>query len=140
MDDFLDALQTTLQAGMMDGGAVLNLAPNSVTFVAGGFIGEPAKVESGLKKLADAIKEEKDFPGVQWNAENHADVSFHTISLPIPEDKPEPRQMFGETIDLAVGIGKQSVYFAAGRDCLDAAKSVIDASAPSRKSRYRRWK
>ncbi len=36
--------------------------------------------------------------------------------------------MFGETIDLTVGIGKQSVYFAAGRNCLEAAKSVIDAS------------
>ena len=36
--------------------------------------------------------------------------------------------MFGETIDVAVGIGKQSVYFAMGRNCLEAAKNVIDAS------------
>ncbi len=129
LDDFLDAVQSTLQAGMMDGGMVLNLAPNSVTFVAGGFIGEPAKVESGLKKIAEVVKEEEDFPGVQWNAENHGDVSFHTLSLPIPEQEEESRQMFGETIDVAVGIGKQSVYFAMGRNCLEAAKSVIDASA-----------
>ena len=128
MDDLLDAVQSTLQAGMMDGGAVLNLAPNSVTFVAGGFIGEPAKVESGLKKIVEVIRQEEKFPGVQWNAENHADVSFHTLSLPIPEHEEESRQMFGETIDLAVGIGKQSVYFAFGRNCLEAAKSVIDAS------------
>ncbi|MCH8839382.1 MAG: hypothetical protein IH831_01640 [Planctomycetes bacterium] len=128
LDDFLDAVQSTFQAGMMDGGMVLNLAPNSVTFVAGGFIGEPAKVESGLKKIAEVVKEEKDFPGIQWNAENHADVSFHTLSLPIPEHEEESRQMFGETIDLAVGIGKQSVYFAFGRNCLEAAISVIDAS------------
>jgi len=128
MDDLLDAVQSTLQAGMMDGGAVLNLAPNSVTFVAGGFIGEPAKVESGLKKIVEVIRQEEKFPGVQWNAENHADVSFHTLSLPIPEHEEESRQMCGETIDLAVGIGKQSVYFAFGRNCLEAAKSVIDAS------------
>ena len=127
-DDFLDAVQKTLQAGMMDGGAVLNLAPNSLTFVAGGFIGEPAKVESGLKKLAEAAKQEKDFPEVQWNAENHGDVSFHTVSLPIPNGKQEPRQLFGETVDLAVGIGKESVYFALGRNCLDVAKRVIDES------------
>ncbi len=128
MDDFLDAFQATLKAGMMDGGAVLNLAPDSLTFVAGGFIGDPAKVESGLKKIEEAIKQEKEFPGIQWNAESHGDVSFHTISVPVPEQEPEQRKLFGETVDLAVGIGKQSVYFAAGRDCLDLAKSVIDAS------------
>ena len=128
LDDFLDAVQATLQAGVMDGGAVLNLAPHATTFVAGGFIGEPAKVESGLKKLAEAAKEEEKFPGVRWNAENHGNISFHTVSLPIPEHEEEPRKMFGETMDLAVGIGKQSVYFALGRNCLDAAKSVIDAS------------
>lgn len=128
MDDLLDACQATLQAGMMDGGAVLNLAPNSVTFVAGCFIGEPAKVESGLKKIEEVIKQEEDFPGVQWNADSHRDVSFHTLTLPIPEHEEEPRQMFGETIELAVGIGKESVYFALGRDCLEKAKSVIDAS------------
>jgi len=128
MDDFLDAFQATLQAGMMDGGAVLNLAPNSLTFVAGGFIGEPAKVESGLKKLEGAVKEEENFPGIQWDAENHGDFSFHTMSVPIPPQEPEQRKLFGETVDLAVGIGKQSVYFAVGRDCLDAVKGVIDAS------------
>lgn len=129
LDDFLDALEATLKAGMMDGGAVLNLAPNSLTFVAGGFIGEPAKIESGLKKLEEVIKEKEDFPGVQWNSDNHGEVSFHTLSVPVPEHEEESRQLFGETMDIAIGIGEKSVYFALGRDCLDVVKKVIDASA-----------
>ena len=129
LDDFLAAFQATLKTGMMDGGAVLNLAPNSLTFVAGAFIGEPAKVETGLKKMAEIIKQkDANSPEVKWNAASHGDVSFHTLSLPIPENEEQPRQLFGETVDLAIGIGKQSVYFAAGRDCLNAVKGVIDAS------------
>jgi hypothetical protein len=128
MDDFLTALQSTLKTGMMDGGAVLNLGPNSLTFVAGAFIAEPAKVESGLKKLVEVAKEDKSFPGIQWNAENHQNVSFHTLSVPVPANEEEPRKLFGDTVEMAIGIGKQSVYFAVGRDCLEAVKGIIDAS------------
>ena len=128
-DDFMDAFLATIKAGMMDGGAVLNMSPESLTFVAGGFIGDPSKVESGLKKLAELAKEEPEFPGVEWNSNSHADINFHTINVPIPATEAEPRQLFGETLNVAVGIGKQSVYFALGRDALEAAKGIIDASA-----------
>jgi len=127
--DFVDALKATLAAGVMDGGAVLNMAPNSLTLVAGGFVGDPSKVESGLKKLAELAKEEPKFPGINWDSDSHGDIKFHTLSVPIPEDKDEPRQLFGESLEVVVGIGKKSVYFALGRDCLDALKVAIDASA-----------
>jgi len=129
VDDFMDAFKATIKAGVMDGGAVLNMAPESLTLVAGGFVGDPGKIESGLKKLAELAKEEPKFPGVNWNTDSHADISFHTVSVPIPEDEEEPRQLFGETLEVVVGIGKESVYFALGRNCMDALKGVIDASA-----------
>lgn|GEM_PF-473340 len=134
--DFMQAFKTTLEAGKMDGGAVLNVSPNSLSFVSGGFIGDPSKIESGLKKLTELAKEkESKFPGVNWNASNHSDVQFHTLNIPIPaggdEDEENARKLFGETIDLAVGIGKQSVYFSAGRGCVEAIKGIIDTSAAS---------
>ena len=127
-NDFMDAMLATIKAGLMDGGAVLNLTPQSLSLVAGGFIGDPAKIESGLQKLADLGKDDPDMPAINWNSESHAGVEFHTFSVPTPDDA-EPRQMFGDTIDMAVGIGKQSVYFSLGRDCVAAAKKVIDDSA-----------
>jgi hypothetical protein len=126
--DFLDALKGTVEAGMSDGGAVLNIAPDSLTLVAGGFVSEPDKVESGLKKLAEMAKQKPKFPGVQWNADNHAGIQFHTISGPVPEGEKELQQLVGETLDMVVGIGEQSVYFALGKNCLDALKQVIDTS------------
>lgn len=127
-NDFVDALLATVKAGVMDGGAVLNLTPQSLSLVAGGFIADPTKVESGLKKLAELGKNNPKMPTVKWNAATHEGVSFHTLSVPTPDEE-EPRQLFGETVDMAVGIGKQSVYFSLGRDCIAAAKKVIDDSA-----------
>ena len=129
IEDFLQAFKATLQAGMMDGGAVVNLAPNALTLVAGGFVGDPSKVESGVKKLAELAEEEPEFPGVKWNAESHGDVNFHTLNMPIPADEEEPRQLFGDEVSVAVGIGSKSAFFALGRDCVEAVKAVMDASA-----------
>ena len=126
--DFLDAFKETIEGGTMDGGAVLNVAPQSATFVAGGLVVDPAKVESGLKKIAELAEEDEDFPGIEWDGDSHGNVRFHTMSVPIPEHEEEPRQLFGDKLDIAVGIGEQSAYVALGRDCIDAVKQVIDRS------------
>jgi hypothetical protein len=129
-NDFIDALLATIEAGKMDAGAVVNVSPNALTVVAGGFIADPAKIESGLKKLSELSKEKPEIPPVKWNADSHAGVSFHTLSVPAPDDE-QARKLFGETIEITVGIGKDSVYFALGKDNLAAAKKVIDDSAAS---------
>lgn len=127
-NDFIDALVATVEAGTMDFGAVANFSPTGLTFVSGGFVADPAKVESGLKKLAEAGKGQPDMPTINWGAENHAGVTFHTLSVPTPANEEEAKKLFGEAIDIAVGIGEKSVYFALGKDNLAAVKKVIDES------------
>lgn len=128
--DFFDALKATVKAGKMDGGAVLNVSPTSFSFVAGGFIADTAKVESGLKKAEELVKKnEPDFPGIDWNSDSHADVQFHTFSIPIPAGEEEAQQMFGATVDVAIGLGKESAYVSIGRDCIEAIKGIINTSA-----------
>ena len=131
--DFIDALDATLKAGVIDGGATLKVSPEALTFVAGGFIADPSKVESGLKKIAEVAKEEEGekVPEIKWAAETQGEVTFHTMSIPVPEGEEEARKLFGENLDLAVGIGKEAVYFGAGRDCIAAVNNVIELSAAS---------
>jgi hypothetical protein len=131
INDFLDAVVATIKSGSLDGGAVLHLSPNALNLVAGGYVADPAKVESGLKKLAEVGKEQPHEVDVQWNADSHQGVQFHTLTLPVPADEEESRQLFGDALNIAVGIGKESVYFAMGRDCLDQLKKVIAESAAS---------
>ena len=93
------------------------MTPESLTFVAGGFIADPAKVESGLKKIVEAAKEEKHektMPEIKWAADKHKDVTFHTMQpCRCRRTKKRPGKLFGEKLDMAVGIGKKAVYFAA---------------------------
>lgn len=126
--DFMDAFQATLESGQMDGGGALQLGANTLTLVAGAQIKEPGKFESGLKKLAELAKKEPDFNGVQWNAANHEGVNFHTLAVPVPAEEGEARQIFGEKVDVAIGIGSDAVYVAVGKDNLDAMNKAIDAS------------
>ena len=128
MNDFLDAFQATIESGQMDGGASLQLGADKLTLVAAAQIKEPGKFEGGLKKLAELAAKEPDFKGVQWNAANHEGVNFHTMSIPVPEDEAQARKMFGEQVDVAVGIGSDAVYVALGNDNLAAVNKAIDDS------------
>ncbi|MBX3425686.1 MAG: hypothetical protein KF688_08410 [Pirellulales bacterium] len=133
LDDILAAIEATAKAGKFDGGAVLNLEASALTFVAGGMIVEPAKIESALKKIVEVAEKEGkgDMPKVSWNAQQVGGHAFHTLSAPVPEHEAEARTMFGEYVEMAVGIGKESVYFAVGKDWQQKVKSVMDASAAS---------
>jgi hypothetical protein len=131
--DFIEALRATLKAGAIDGGAVVNVSPEALTVVAGGVVTDPAKVEDGLKKLAEIAKsEEVDMPEVKWDAETYQDVKFHTLSHAGPEGDEAFKALFGEKLEMAVGLGKDSVYFAAGKNWMDGVKKVIDASAANK--------
>jgi hypothetical protein len=133
IEDFLAAAKATLKSGVIDGAAALTLSADSLTLVAGGHVAEPQNVESGLKKLLEVAKE-KDadkLPKVQWNAEKYGDVSFSKFTHDVPEDKEDVRKLLGEKLEMFLGIGKDSVYFAAGKDAMTAVKKAIDDSKQS---------
>ena len=93
---------------------------------AGGLVGDPSKVESGLKKLEALAEKDEEFPGITWNAESHGEISFHTIDVPVPDA--QAQQLVGDTMEIAVGTGGKSVFFALGKDAVASTKAIIDAS------------
>src|SRR5262249_6897234 len=132
MSDLIDAISETLSEAHVDAAASVNLVSNSATIIAGVHTKDPAKVESALKKLEPAAKKSPDFPGIKWNAAEHAGVKFHTLSIPIPEKEKQPRELFGENMDVAIGIGSDAVYVAIGRNNMETIKKAIDASAAAK--------
>ncbi|MEX2168604.1 MAG: hypothetical protein WD851_04805 [Pirellulales bacterium] len=128
IDDFMSAVEATILTGKTDAGAVLHIAPDSFTLVAGGHVVETDKIESGLKKVMSLAEQEPDFPGVKWNAESYGGLSFHTVDVPIPADEEEARQMFGEQLNVAVGLGADTAILAVGKDYMAAVKKVLDDS------------
>jgi hypothetical protein len=127
MESVFDALDATIKGGKLDGGAVVLLKADSFFFAAGGQVADGKKIEQGLRTLAELSKDEPDFPEINWDAEEHAGVTFHTMSIPVPD--PDSREVLGESIDVVLGTSDTSFYIAAGTDALTQLKSIIDASA-----------
>ena len=68
---------------------------------------------------------------VKLDAEKSDAVTFHTISVPLPQDTDDNKnfvKLVGEKLDIVIGVGKQYVCLAAGRDAMETLKKAIDAS------------
>ena len=127
----MDILIATIKTGTMDGGASVVLKPQAMTVLAGFHVADGKEVEKILKQLQEMANNEPGFPGIKFNADGQAGVTFHTLKMPVPEEE-DARKVLGETMEVAVGIGQQSVYFGFGAECLAKLKSII-ASQPKQK-------
>ncbi len=127
LSSLMGVVKKTIASGKMDGGAVLTL-DNGVAFAAGGYIADGKDVEAAFKELVELAKNEPDFPEVKFNAGTHAGVTFHTLSMTIPEGE-EARQALGDKIEVVLGTGEKSAFIGFGNSAMDLIKKVIDDSA-----------
>ena len=125
--EVFNAIDATLDSGKIDAAATLVLTEDSMATVVGADVTDPKSLENALKKFAKLGEKEPKFPGINFDADSHEGVRFHTASIPVPQDEGIAK-ILGEKLDLAVGIGPDSVYFAGGTDCLKLTKSLIDKS------------
>jgi hypothetical protein len=128
----IDIGQATVSAGEMDCGAAFMLHPESLSIAVGGFVADGDKLASTLKELAAIVAEkEPKFPTIQFDAQKHKGVTFHTTNVPIDQSDAEARQareLLGDPMDVVVGTGKTSAYLSLGRDAAGLLKKVLDGS------------
>jgi hypothetical protein len=130
-----DVLVATLEAGKVDAGAALLLAPKSIELVAGGFVADGMAVQVQLKKLAELARQSGQngakIDEVRFNVAKHQGVDFHALAIPIPEDEEQARKALGEKLEITIGTGPKSAYLALGNGSANLVKRVIDVSAAS---------
>ena len=124
---FFDVAKDTAKTGTVDAAAALLLQPESMTFISGVKLASGDKLDAAVRKLVELAKSEPDFPDVQVDADQHKDVHFHTLNVPIPD--PQARLILGDTLDGVLGVGKEAVYMAFGKDALSTLKQAIDRSS-----------
>lgn len=130
VSSLFSAARKTVASGKLNGGATVMLGDQSLTFVAGGHVAGAAELDHVLRVGADLAKNEPDFPGIKFDADKHAGVTFHTMSVPLDdEDAEDARKVFGDNLDVAFGVGQDSFYLAVGKDGVSTLKRVIDDSA-----------
>lgn len=122
----LDIFVSTIETGKMDGGMSVVMKPGNISVLGGFHVADGKDVEEILKRLAEMAKDEPDFPGINFNADSASGVSFHTMSVPVPEEE-EARKVLGPKLEMAVGTSKDSAYIGFGTDCVAKLKSVIAA-------------
>jgi hypothetical protein len=125
--EVFDVIKATFETGKIDAGATFQVTDKSMTLVVGAYAADSKKVTDALKKLEKLGEKDPNFPKISFDASEHAGVSFHTATIPVPAGS-QLAQVVGDKLDVAVGVGADSVYLALGNDCVAKTKSLIDAS------------
>ena len=134
--DLLEVAEKTIELKKSDAGMAILLDDKPVAVV-GARIAEGAKLEATIKKLVKELA--KDSPQIadliKFDAEKYEGVNFHVATIPVPAEG-DATKIFGESVQIVIGISPSSLYFGAGKDPIDTIKKAIDASkaAPARRS------
>ena len=133
--DLLDVVQQTLASGQIDEVTSLMLDPQAATLVSARHVSDGSKVEQAITTWVEAARQ--DHPefvedALRQDVDRASGVRFHTLTVDVPHDAQNREkivQAIGDRLQLVIGVGKQSVYFAAGRE---ARKTLQEAMARSR--------
>ncbi len=128
MGQVFDAIKATFESGKIDAGATLDVSDKSMALVVGAYVADTKSLDEALQKFAKLAAGEPGFSPIAFNAAEHAGVKFHTTSIDVPADH-KIATVVGDKLEVAVGIGKDTVYLALGTDSLNLAKKLIDRSA-----------
>ena len=128
-----DLVQQIVKSGRVDSAASVVVGPNAATGLLAAYVADGALLDKILHSIAKTAME--DHPEldqfVKLDVEKIGLVNFHEISLPIPQeaqDRANVVRLIGEKLDIVIGVGKENVYVAAGRDAMATLKTAIEAS------------
>jgi hypothetical protein len=127
-------LQQTVRQRQVDVGIIGLLTPERATLAAGVGLSEAERLEDVVKFLADTLRQRRPetADGIKLHAQQYRGVNFHAINLPIQASAAERQKLtalFGQRLEVVVGIGQQAAYFSIGRDALEVLKQAMDRSA-----------
>jgi hypothetical protein len=127
-----DVARDTAASGRRDFGLSLVLGPKKVTLVSGVYFADAEKLESVFKTLGGFLQASNPvFSSLAMDVEKHQGVSFHTLLVSPPEGDLRGKfvELFGESMEVAIGFGKEAMYVAAGKDAMKSLKDAIQKSA-----------
>jgi hypothetical protein len=131
LNKLFDVLRDSVASGRSDGGLSLTIQSQSVTLIAGGYVADGAKLESVIKPIGTHLQQVHPlFAGLKFDVEKCEGVNLHTLSIPAPggNDREKFVKLFGESLEVVLGFGKEAVYLAAGKDAMKSLQAAIRKS------------
>ena len=131
LGDLINVLRGSLGKGYMDFGGSLVLSDNQVQLAMGLSIAEGAKLEASIKEIAAWAESEGAPVKFDFDVSTKDGVRFHSIKVEIPEDEEEARSMFGENLEILLGVSDDMLYAAAGHNPGDLLSKCMSGKAPT---------
>ena len=132
VNKLFDVARDTVASGRRDFGMSLVLSPKKVTLVSGAYVADAGKLESVFKTLGGFLQASNPaFSSLALDVEKYEGVNFHTLLFPPPEGSVREKfvEMFGESLEVVIGFGKEGLYVAGGKDAMKSLKEAIQKSA-----------
>lgn len=132
MGSIMDSLEATLKGGSLDLSTAIVLDDDEFKMVAGGLLADGTKFENGVKKIVDTAKTKFGFDGARLNIGSFQGVNFHTVSVPLNGADDSVQEIFGDTLEVTLGIGKDRMYVSIGEDGINTIKKAMENSSSAK--------
>ena len=128
LNDVFNVLKKTAELKKSDAGLAVVLEDHPAV-IGGWMIAGGKRLDAALRKLAKAIGDENAELGqmVKLDAEELDGIKFHVATIPVPPSD-GGREVFGETVQIVIGVSDSRLYFGAGKEPIAAIKKAIEAS------------
>lgn len=119
----LDVAEATVKGGKFNGGAVIyGEGPFELFF--GGLFVDAKKVDKVFREAVELLSSNPNAPEVKLDAATKGGVTYHTVTVPVPD--PKAQKVFGEEVTIAVGFGEKLIVVGvAEEDVVDTAAEVL---------------
>ena len=134
IEKMFSLLTKTVQEGVFDGGAAVVLDGDKLRSVLGGRIADGEQLATDLKGIFEEVKGNPDVPDIKFDASTYQGVTFHTLSVPVP-DQGKSQQILGTELPIVIGTGKKSFFVAVGDGSEELLKSVLDVNESKGKTK-----
>lgn len=122
--NLLDVAEATLAGGKVDTVGIVTLDGKNLQFSAATHIAEGNKLNQTIRDIVELAREEPEFPEAKLDAAKVGDVSIHLLQVPVPEDEEDARAVFGDQVEIAVGVGPDAAYLSIGPGAVDNVKKI----------------
>ncbi len=118
----------TIGGGTLDFGMLVTLDGDSPRVVAGGRVADGPAIKASVDRLLEIVKEDGEVEEVKLepNAATVGDVSFTRYVISTSDE--EMTAIFGNTIELGVGVGPKTCVLTLGKGSVDLGKQVLESS------------
>ena len=131
-NSLVEVIIDTLKTGKFDSGMSMMFDDAGMNMIAAAHIADGAKLEQNIKEIAAMLEGKPNAPKLRLNADQHAGVRFHVLSVTVPEEEEEARKALGDSLEIAIGIAKESAYVSMGKQGMDLVRKAIDKSGAAR--------